>query len=85
MKLLKEINETRIRLNPAVTSVIYSGVMKAINLGRENPHVCLPPEPVQGDTVLVLVETVDDVNAFVDKVKDTLLEAVNNNIRIRIE
>jgi len=31
------------------------------------------------------LETVEDVDAFVNKVKDTLLEAVNNNIRIRIE
>ena len=31
------------------------------------------------------LETVEDVNDFVDKVKDALLEAVNNNIRIRIE
>jgi hypothetical protein len=31
------------------------------------------------------LETVEDVDVFVDKVKETLLEAVNNNIRIRIE
>jgi len=31
------------------------------------------------------LETVEDVDAFVDKVKDTLLEAVENNIRVRIE
>ncbi|MBW2370660.1 MAG: BREX system P-loop protein BrxC, partial [Deltaproteobacteria bacterium] len=31
------------------------------------------------------LETVEDVDIFVKKVKDTLLEAVNNNIRIRIE
>ena len=31
------------------------------------------------------IETVADVDDFVNRVKDTLLEAVNNNIRIRIE
>ncbi|MEA3392476.1 MAG: BREX system P-loop protein BrxC, partial [Candidatus Marinimicrobia bacterium] len=31
------------------------------------------------------LETVEDVDAFVDKVKNTLLEAVKNNIRILIE
>ena len=31
------------------------------------------------------LETVEDVDDFVNKVKDTLLEAVKNNIRIRIE
>ena len=31
------------------------------------------------------LDTKEDVNIFVNKVKDTLLDAVNNNIRIRIE
>ena len=31
------------------------------------------------------LETVEDVDVFVNKVKNTLLEAVNNNIRVRIE
>jgi hypothetical protein len=31
------------------------------------------------------LETTEDVDVFVDKVKETLMEAVNNNIRIRIE
>ena len=31
------------------------------------------------------LETEDDVDAFVNKVRDELLEAVKNNIRVRIE
>jgi hypothetical protein len=31
------------------------------------------------------LETEDDVDAFVNKVRNELLEAVKNNIRVRIE
>jgi len=31
------------------------------------------------------LETVEDVDDFVNKVKDSLLEALKNNVRIRIE